>query len=212
MTMRSNSGLLFAASLALVVLALAAAQGLLDRRSQRARPVTARPASSPPMEPELMSLLSGDAGSPLPLRATTPEEVRDVVRFCRSAGTSEIPDLRRAALASEDPLVAGNALRALGRLGAVAHDPQLVALLHDGRLRVRQEVVVALGRSGDPRVVSHLEPLLADGEPELRSLVIQALGRIGGNRARALLRACQDDPAATSVERAFARAALAQGS
>jgi len=137
--------------------------------------------------------------------------VRDLVRFCRGATSEHVPELRRVALSSGDPLVVGNALRALGRLHAVAKDPELIALVGDERPRVRQEVVVALGNSGYPPVVGDLVPLLDRDDPTLRPLVIHALGCLGGERARAALSTVLDDPRATAADRAFARHASLDG-
>ena len=142
--------------------------------------------------------------------AQTPAELRVVVRFCREAVAADATELRSVALSSPDPLVAGNALRALGRLGAVAHDPELIALLEDSRPRVRQEVVIALGASGYPPVVEDLAPLLEEDDAVLRPLVLHALGRLGGARARALLESVLRDRETKEVDRAFARQALAR--
>ena len=135
----------------------------------------------------------------------TPGQLRDLVRFCRDAGVSDVPELRQAALGSPDPLVAGNALRALGRLRAVARDPELCNLVHDPRLRVRQEAVMALGRSDYEPAVVDLALLLERRDPELRPLVIQALAGIGGARARTLLDSALRDASTSAVDRAFAQ-------
>jgi len=144
-----------------------------------------------------------------PMEATTPGEVRQVVNFSRDATAGELPALREMALRSEDPLVAGNAIRALGRLGAVADDPQIVDLINDPRPRVRQEMVLVLGRSGQPAFEDRLIPLLDDGDSNLRQLVIHALGQLKGPRARLLLEEIVDSAASTRSERSFARTALA---
>lgn len=140
------------------------------------------------------------------LVAATPADVRAVRRFCRDADTSDLVQLRSMALAA-DPLVAGNAIAALGRLRAVIEDAQLVELLHDPRQRIRQAVVVALGDSGDPRAVAMLVPALDDRSPELRPLVIRALGRLG---AAAPLRELLTDPRGSEPDRIFARTALTE--
>ena len=143
-----------------------------------------------------------------PMVAATPQDVRKVLNFCRRAGRGAIPDLRRFALDSSDPLVAGNAVRALGRLGAVVGDYELIGLVHDSRPRVRQEAVQALGASGNRAMLSKLVEVLESGDPELRPLVIQALGRVGGTRARTVLSRVLEDPDATGIDRTFARTAL----
>jgi HEAT repeat protein len=147
------------------------------------------------------------------LSATPPQtasEVRELVRATRDAPPGAASELRERALTSRDPLVAGNALRALGVLKRVASDPELVALLQDRRLRVQQEVVIALGESDDPSAVDVLAPRLASAEDPLRPLVIQALGQLPGERARALVAAIAEDSSASTTDRAFARAALAR--
>ena len=142
------------------------------------------------------------------MKATSPEEVREVVRQTRQASEEDIPALLKAALSSEDPLVAGNAIRALGRLKAVSKDKRLVALLEDPRKRVRQEIVVALGRSEDLRMVDPLLPLLSDEDETLRTLALQALGRLGGRKSRDAIRSVIDSENTTTKVRAFAQAAL----
>lgn len=142
------------------------------------------------------------------MKATSPEEVREVVRHTRQAKEEDIPALLQAALSSEDPLVAGNAIRALGRLKAFSQDTRLVALLNDPRKRIRQEIVVALGRSQDQRTVDSLLPLLSDEDETLKTLAIQALGRIGGRKARNTIRWVIDNKKTSTKARAFARSAL----
>ncbi|HZN37766.1 MAG TPA: HEAT repeat domain-containing protein [Planctomycetota bacterium] len=147
------------------------------------------------------------AGMPPPVPAHA--AMREWRRFCASADRGAAPDLRRVALSAGDPLIAGNALRALGRLQLVACDRQLCALLADPRPRVRQEAVIAMGRSGEPTAVAAIAPLLQD-DPTLRSLAIEALGRLGGSQARALLEQIVSDPRSTPTDAAFARPALAR--
>lgn len=141
-------------------------------------------------------------------KVSTPEEVRRVVHFTRDAQRGDRSLLREMALRSQNALVAGHAIRALGRLKSVAGDPGLVALLHDPRLRVRQETVVALGLSDDSTMVGRLLPLLEAGDADLRPLVIQALGRLGDHRAVAPIRGLLRDPESTKTERVFARQAV----
>ncbi|MEW6744023.1 MAG: HEAT repeat domain-containing protein [Planctomycetota bacterium] len=143
-------------------------------------------------------------------------DARAVVRFTESADHGDRDTLRRMALGSENPLVAGNAVRALGRLQAVVSDGALLALIEDPRPRVRQEVVRALGASGDRSAVPYLaqvmeetDAALNDGtDATLRCLAIQALGRLGGREAHALVAAIASDPDASNAERTFAKAAL----
>ncbi len=150
--------------------------------------------------------------APFPvMQATTPAEVRTVTRFCRAAQQSDVDALRYAATRSPDPLVVGNALRALGRLGAFAGDAELEALLTDERQRVRQEAVIALGYSGSASAVERLAPLAEERDPLLRPLVLQALGRLGGEHARIVLESVLSDERSSEAERALAREGLARG-
>jgi hypothetical protein len=142
-----------------------------------------------------------------PAAPVTAAEVREVVQAARTAPRSAAASLRDRALTSPDPLVVGNALRALGAQNLVVRDPALVSLLDDRRPRVRQEVVIALGQSGDPAAVELLAPRLASDDDMLRSLVIQALGRLPGEQAHTLVTSIADDPSASSTDRAFASAA-----
>ena len=144
------------------------------------------------------------------LEAKTPDDVRAIVTFCRQAGHSDAPALRKVALTAEDPLAVGNAMRALGRLRRVARDAELVALLGDERSRVRHETVLALGASGDPSAVGALEPLLGDKDAPTRLLAIRALGEIGGAEATRLLQCQETRGGATETERAFLRTALSK--
>jgi len=151
----------------------------------------------------------GEDMAPSPLmEAKTPEEVRQVLALTRSADSGSIPVLRHMALESADPLVVGNALRALGRLKAVSRDPALAGLIRDPRIRVRQESIMALGESADPKAVEALSPLVGEHDPRIRPLVIHALGRIGGEKARGLVEGVLEDVRATPQELAFARKAL----
>jgi hypothetical protein len=138
---------------------------------------------------------------------TTPQEMRAVVTFCRHAKPADASRLRKVALASTDPLVAGNAIRALGRLKMVAGDESILTLLADERPRVRQEVIVALGKSGWRGSVQRLAPLVRDSDQAVRLLAIQAIRELGGNEADALLSEVRSRAAATDAERAFVRSA-----
>jgi HEAT repeat protein len=161
--------------------------------------------------PEASAAGSAPAGARLDaaLVVRTPAELRRFVRLAGAADASAAPELRRLALESPDPLVSGNAIRALGRLGRAGPADGLGALLADPRPRVRQEAVVALGASRDPAAVPLLEPLARDAaDPTLRALALQALGRIGDQRARRHRESVLQDPRANETDRAFAKAAL----
>ena len=145
---------------------------------------------------------------PLSMEVDTPEKLRAVVHYCTAADHSSAPGLQHAALDCEDPLVAGNAIRALGRLGLAGGNTGIPELLSDPRPRIRQEAVIAMGRSGDSAAVEHLVPLIRDEDSTLRALAIQALGRLGGPRGKSLVQSILSDSKSTAIDRAFARAAL----
>jgi HEAT repeat protein len=151
---------------------------------------------------------SGELPSAIPFEATTPQEVRDILKFTGSAGQDDLPELRRLALESKDPLVAGNAIRALGRLKALVDDERLIKLLADDRDRVCQEMVMALGASESVQAVKPLAAVMEKRDPDLRALAIQSLGRLNLPEAGAVLEKLRNDPLATPVDLAFARAAL----
>jgi HEAT repeat protein len=140
--------------------------------------------------------------------AARSEDVEAKLALCRSAELPDVPALRELALTATEPLVAASAVGALGRLGEVAHDAELVALLSDQRPRVRQETIVALGKSRQPACVVSLEPLLSDTDPAVRLLAVRAIGEVGGPRAIELLRGVLERPGHTEAERECARAAL----
>ena len=144
------------------------------------------------------------ARAALPPPATTPAEVRDLLRWCEEADASSVPALR-SAVASGDPLVAGNALRALGRLGALDAGTT-VALLEDPRSRVRQEAVLCLGSVGGPVAIEALARIVEGEDPELRPLAIRSLREIGSEGALAVLEERLRRPGLTEAERAFAAA------
>lgn len=153
-------------------------------------------------EPELVS-----ATFPIE-RAETPEQVREVLRLTRGATAEGLPALRDAALNAEDPLVAGNAVKAIGRLGAFNTDAELLALIADPRERVRQDAAMACGLDGRPEAVPHLARVLEEADATLRPLALEALGRIGSAEARELVERVVADPGSSATERVFARAAL----
>ncbi len=128
---------------------------------------------------ELRSAPSAERAAPrelpgLPLRRAlvSQSEVRAVVAAASRATSADAEALRTAALTAIDPTVAGRALRALGRLGLVAGDAELGALLDDPRPRVRQELVHALAQSGDPRAEALLQRARASSDATLRQLAV----------------------------------------
>ena len=139
----------------------------------------------------------------------TQGEVREMVAFCDTAAQGDVEALREVALHGENVLAAANAIRALGRLRAVARDPELRALLADPRERIRDETILALGESRDRDAVALLEPLVSGDDAKARVLAIHALGRLGGERAEAVLRQVLESASASREDLAFVRAAMA---
>lgn len=125
------------------------------------------------------------------------------VAACAAADGAAIPRLQELA-ASPDAAVAGNAIRALGRLKAADRVPGLAALLADGRPRVRHEAIAALGNSGNPDSARLLEPMLYGEDGQGRMLAIQSLVQLGATDALQRLAA---DPATDPGTRQFLRAA-----
>ncbi|MBK8978255.1 MAG: HEAT repeat domain-containing protein [Planctomycetes bacterium] len=159
-------------------------------------------ATAPPLPPPVRTI----AGF-----APEPQTMADVhaLRARTAAATAEaIPALRRTALAAGNPLAAGLALQALGRLRAVAGDAELLALVDDPRPRVRQELVAALGTSGDPTCATTLAAATRDADETTRTLAIRALGVLGGRAAHSELQRLQARTDLTRVERTFLRDAL----
>lgn len=138
----------------------------------------------------------------------TPEGLRAFKRRCDAATSSDAAWLRQLALNAEDPLVAGQAIQALGRLGLFGNDGAYLALIDDPRSRVRHESVRALGGCGDEIVAGVLTPLLIESDATMRALAIQALGRLPGREAREALVAYQRTGDPDETELAFLRAAL----
>ncbi len=143
-----------------------------------------------------------------PSVATTPAEVREVYHYARNAEPENIATLRHLALRSADPLVAGNAIGALGRLGGISDDDEVVALAEDSRPRVRHEAVRALGVGGDREVVGRLVELADNDDATTAALAIEALGRLGGEAAKRKLRGVLVSADASALAKAFARQAL----
>jgi len=180
-------------------------------------PSTAAPAELAPgaasshVGQQVYASVAGPWSRPLPVQVLSQKDVHAVVEQTRNMDASGIPALRDAALRAQDISVASNAIRALSRLGAIAGDAELQALVDDDRPRVRHEAVIALGQSGDASAVGLLTPLLESQDATLRNLALQALGRLGGGVAERHLRAVLEDPGAPALERALARDALAGG-
>lgn len=131
--------------------------------------------------------------------------VAALVAACSTATAADLSRLRLLA-ASEDPLVAGNAIRALGRMRAVHQDEQLLQRLDDAAPRVRHELIAALGQCGDATAARWLEPRLYEQDQQARYLAIQALLQL---HATGALQRLLQDPRTDASTRAFAQAAAA---
>lgn len=129
--------------------------------------------STPPPAPSL-----GPGGGIALLEPGKDSDVPGFVAACEMAEANEIPRLRELA-SSEDPLVAGRAIAALGRLGGLHDDPGLEGYLQDPRPRVRHEAILGLGSGGDRHVIPLLIPILDDKDPQAKLLAITSLGQLG---------------------------------
>lgn len=181
----------------------------LREQPEDASPITtpvgpgAQPETGRAAPRESVSLESGNE-----VVINTPAELRTFKRRCDTATSPDEPWLRQLALQAEDPLVAGQAIQALGRLGLFGNDPAYLRLLDDPRTRVRHETVRALGGCGDASATAILTPLLAEPDDTTRALAIQALGRLPGRGARESLLTYERTADPSETELAFLRAAL----
>lgn len=128
----------------------------------------------------------------------------------RAADAGALPELRRLALTVPDAIVAAEAIEALGRLGALAADAELLALADDERPRVRQAVVLGLGHPGADLGIGLLRRLAVGADADLRPLAIAALGRVRGAAAAGALRELAARVDLGEVERASVGLALQQ--
>jgi energy-coupling factor transporter ATP-binding protein EcfA2 len=120
------------------------------------------------------------------------DEIFELFQYAAPTPTGELI-CRRLLLLSQDgnEEVRASAADALGRLGAAAATPevvaQLVALIQDGNEGVRASAVYALGRLGaaaaTPEVVARLVALIQDGNEGVRASAADALGRLGAAAA-----------------------------
>lgn len=136
-----------------------------------------------PAPPAATGTAQGTAESgrgPQPLPTASPSTQAKV------ATAAELAELREQALSAEDPFVAGAAVTAIGRFGALAGDAGLLDLLRDRRPQVREAVVIGLGLANDPRAVPELQKVATGDEAALRPLALQGLGQLGITAAAAL--------------------------
>jgi HEAT repeat protein len=157
--------------------------------------------SMPPAPARAVAIAATPLASAAP--RTRPSEVAALVAACSAATAAELSRLRQLA-ASGDPLVAGNAIRALGRMRAVHQDGALLQRLGDPAPRVRHELIAALGQCGDPTAVRRLEPLLYAKDQQSRYLAIQALVQLHASEP---LQRLLQNPGTDASTRAFAQAA-----
>ncbi len=155
--------------------------------------------TTPPPAPTL-----GAGGGIALIEPQADADVRGFVAACELAEANEIPRLRELA-DSEDALVAGRAIAALGRLGVLHDDPQLLEHLADSRPRVRHETIIALGPSGDRHMVPLLIPILEDEDLQAQLLAITSLGQLGATDA---LNELIETPGTDPTVKAFAQGAL----
>lgn len=138
--------------------------------------------ASPPPRPATQVLPQ----APPAAVAASAAAVRTTVAFGRTAGPADAPRLLEMAREA-DPLACGTAIRALARLGLLHQLGDLTPWLHDARLRVRQEIVLACESSSDP---VHLELLVAatrDDDERVRAIAEVALARRRSISERTLL-------------------------
>jgi HEAT repeat protein len=74
--------------------------------------------------------------------------------------------------------VRGEAARALGDLGSVAHAEDVAALLRDPHAAVRRQAAHALGDLQDPAIAPALEAALNDPDPSVRDKAAWALRQV----------------------------------
>lgn len=143
--------------------------------------------------------------SPLAAVARAPQDHAQLVALvsaCQQADGHAVTELRQLA-GSADAAVAGNAIAALARLGAVRADNACRAWLGDPRPRVLREAIVALGGSGDAAAAALLEPLLAGDDAQARLLAVSALQQLG---AADRLQQLAADPRTDPATRAYLKA------
>lgn len=140
---------------------------------------------APPAVPE--AVVGTDEPGRVPLPPPTPSaSTAPSPPPARTATAAELAELREQALSAEDPFVAGAAVTAIGRFGALAGDARLLGLLQDRRPQVREAVVIGLGLANDPRAVPELQKVATGDEAALRPLALQGLGQLGITAAAAL--------------------------
>ena len=93
-------------------------------------------------------------------------------------GDARAVDPLLAALKDPDYSVRRDAVTALANLGAKA-EAQLISVLGDPNLEVREAAAITLGKIKDPRAIEPLKTVAQDEEPRVREAAWKALAQIG---------------------------------
>lgn len=95
------------------------------------------------------------------------------------AGLSELLEI----VESRNPLTSGDAVTALGRIGARQAVPSLLMLLDHADTRLRVKTVEALGRLGDRSALARIVGLLSDSDETVQLSAVQAVQKVPDRRA-----------------------------
>lgn len=125
--------------------------------------------------------------------------VKDLGRFVESPERDGAVDALRKALRDSDSDVRADAVVALCDLGERSVVPELLRLLGDAQLRVRQMALLGLGELGDAEqseIVGRLGSFLSAGEPALRFQALSAWAALVPGRLSEVIveRALDSDP------------------
>lgn len=132
------------------------------------------------------------------LRTSASGYARVLLILClqRIGGPWAEAPLRKCARSDSEPQVRAAALQALGRLGASASAPEVMAGLSDPAPLVVDAAIRAAGCLRLPEAVARLQELLPSESAERRAALVYALERIGAPEGRpAILEALQDPDA-----------------
>ena len=141
-----------------------------------------------------LSRLGGSGVAPLAAalaqRSGDPEEADAIIRALGDTGDpSALPHLAPLLPGPRAPAVA----TAIGRLGAPAGAPLLIAALQPGATVGRLEIVEALAGFGAPEAGEPLSAELLDERPSVRAAAARGLGRLRHDPASARLEALHSD-------------------
>ena len=109
-------------------------------------------------------------------RASQAQRVRVIRRLQRSRSDKAVDALLQATR-DPDPVIQGQAARALGRWQNLRAEPRLLELYRDTKEppTVRSEAIRSLGLIGNPAMAEVLRQALTDPEPQVRKGAIQGL-------------------------------------